>query len=65
MTTKSNKQKPALTSMEARRTIEKDIAAFLAAGNKIQQIPSGVSGQDATASRKHLVLGQGQKAKRN
>lgn len=64
MTTKPNKQKPALTSLEARRIIEKDVAAFLAAGNKIQQIPSGVSGQDAMASRKHLVLGQGQKPKR-
>ena len=59
----SKQQKTVLTSLEARRIIEKDIAAFLEAGNKIQQIPTGVSGQDAMASRKHLVLGQGQKPK--
>ena len=33
------------SSPETRKQIEKDISAFLKSGKKIQQIPSGVSGQ--------------------
>jgi len=50
-----------MSNTEARNQIEKDVEAFLKAGKKIQQIPTGTSGQDAMASRKHLVLGQGKK----
>ena len=50
-----------MSNTEARKQIEKDVEAFLKAGKKIQQIPTGTSGQDAMASRKHLVLGQGKK----
>ena len=45
------------SSPEARKQIEKDVAAFLKSGKKIQRIPSGVSGQDGLGNRKQLVLG--------
>lgn len=36
---------------------EEMIAAFLRAGGKIQQIPTGVSGQQNMAGPKHITLG--------
>lgn len=36
---------------------EEMIAAFLRAGGKIQQIPTGVSGQENLAGPKHITLG--------
>ena len=56
-------QQKELSNAEARKQLEKDVEAFLKSGNKIQQIPTGTSGQDAMASRKHLVLGQGKSKK--
>ena len=38
--------------------IENQIAAFLASGGKIQQIPLGVSGQVATSGPRHITLGK-------
>ena len=40
-----------------RKTIEEDVAAFLAAGNKIEEIPSGTSSQDPQGRGKQLRLG--------
>ncbi len=45
---------------ERRKAIEQDVQAFLDAGKTIEQVPSGVSGQDKLGrSRKHIVLGRG------
>lgn len=38
-------------------TIAEEIAIFLKSGGKIQQIPSGVSGQVNLAGPKHIKLG--------
>ena len=38
-------------------TIEQQTAAFLESGGKIQQIPSGVSGQTNLSGPKHITLG--------
>ena len=37
-----------------RKSIEADVAAFLAAGNQIEEIPSGVSSQDPQGKGKQL-----------
>ena len=39
-------------------SIEKQTAAFLASGGKIQEIPSGVSGQVQTSGPRHITLGK-------
>ena len=45
-------------SGERRRALEQDIQAFLDSGKTIEQVPSGISGQDGQGrSRKHIVLG--------
>tara|TARA_Y100001970_G_scaffold119152_1_gene147733 strand:+ start:144 stop:326 length:183 start_codon:yes stop_codon:yes gene_type:complete len=36
--------------------IEEHIQAFLKAGGKVQQIPSGVSGQTSTSGPRQIVL---------
>ena len=45
-----------MSNREARKMLEKDVAAFLKSGNKIQQIPRGVSGQEQVGGRKQLVM---------
>ena len=51
-------KKAAEVSSELRRkSIEEDVAAFLAAGNKIEEIPSGTSSQDPQGRSKQLRLG--------
>jgi hypothetical protein len=47
------------TTAERRRAIEKDVQEFLKAGQKIEQVPTGVSGQDRFGRSKHIVLGRG------
>lgn len=39
-----------------RKTIEKDLQAFLASGKKIEVIPMGVSGQDKMGRSKNIVI---------
>jgi hypothetical protein len=39
-------------------SIEEQTAAFLASGGKIQEIPSGVSGQVQTSGPRHITLGK-------
>lgn len=39
-------------------SLEEQTAQFLASGGKIQQIPSGVSGQVQTSGPRHITLGK-------
>lgn len=41
-----------------RKSIEADVAAYLAAGNKIEEIPTGTSSQDPQGRSKQLRLGK-------
>ncbi len=43
---------------ESSQELEEQTARFLAAGGKIQQIPSGVSGQVQTSGPRHITLGK-------
>ena len=45
------------TPADLRRQLDEDVAKFLKSGKKIQQIPTGVSTQDYSKGRKHIVLG--------
>ena len=40
-----------------RKSLEEDVAAFLAAGNSIEEVPSGLSAQDPQGRGKPLRLG--------
>jgi hypothetical protein len=53
------KKKPdgPISSAAARDAISDHIAAFLKSGKTIQLIPTGQSGQDVLATRKHIRLG--------
>lgn len=42
--------------INTRDDLEEHIAAFLKAGGKVQQIPSGVSGQTSTSGPRQIVL---------
>jgi len=52
----SRAQKLNQNNLEMRKTIEKDLQAFLASGKKIQVIPMGVSGQDKMGRSKNIVI---------
>ena len=52
----SRAQKLNQNNLEMRKTIEKDLEAFLASGKKIQVIPMGVSGQDKMGRSKNIVI---------
>jgi|GEM_PF-6023845 len=54
---KSRQSEP--TTAERRRAIEADVQEFLKKGQKIEQVPTGVSGQDRFGRSKHIVLGRG------
>lgn len=47
-----------VSNADLRRQLDADVARFLKSGNKIQQIPTGVSSQDYSKGRKHIVLGR-------
>ena len=51
----SNKSKKEAV-VNTRDDLEEHIAAFLKAGGKVQQIPSGVSGQTSTSGPRQIVL---------
>jgi cytochrome c551/c552 len=40
------------SNLDVRANLEDDVEAFLKKGNKIQQIPSGVSGQVSVSAKK-------------
>jgi hypothetical protein len=44
-----------------RAAIRDDIAAYVKSGKTIQVIPTGQSGEDALASRRHIRLGRPKK----
>lgn len=44
------------SSRERRKTLAADVQAFLDSGNKIEQVPTGVSGQDSLGRSKHIVI---------
>ena len=60
MSKKRNHNGP--SSEERRRTLEDDVRAFLKSGKKIEQIPTGVSGQDQLGRGKHITLGRPKQA---
>ena len=49
------KKQPAAT--ETSQSIEEQTKAFLESGGKIEQINTGVSGQQSMAGPKHITLG--------
>jgi hypothetical protein len=49
---------PQVSNADLRRQLDADVAEFLKSGKKIQQIPTGVSSQDYSKGRKHIVLGK-------
>lgn len=53
MATKSKKKVAAATSRE---DLARHVAAFLKGGGKVQQIPTGVSGQTSTSGPRQIVL---------
>ena len=53
----AQKKVPEVSPELRRKSIEADVAAFLAAGNKIEEVPSGVSSQDPQGRGKQLRLG--------
>ena len=58
----SNKLKPNdPSSHERRKALAADVQAFLDAGKKIEQVPTGVSGQDSLGRSKHIVISRSRK----
>lgn len=55
--TRTRKPLEQVSNDEVRKTLEDDVRAFLAAGRKIEQIPTGFSNQDPLGGRRHIVLG--------
>lgn len=49
-------KKLAQNNIEMRKTIERDVQDFLAAGKKIQVIPMGVTGQNKMGRSKNIVI---------
>lgn len=49
-------------NIEMRKTIERDLQAFLESGKKIQVIPMGVSGQDKVGRSKNIVISRKRQA---
>lgn len=50
-----------LSSRERRKTLADDVQAFLDSGKKIEQVPTGVSGQDNLGRSKHIVISRTRK----
>ena len=53
-----NNEQFSTSTAQTRKVLRDDVAAFLAAGKKIEHIPTGVSSHNPLAGRKHLVLGK-------
>ena len=53
MASKATKKEAVVSTREA---LAEHIEAFLKAGGKVQQIPSGVSGQTSTSGPRQIVL---------
>ena len=50
-----------LSSRERRKTLADDVQAFLDSRKKIEQVPTGVSGQDNLGRSKHIVISRTRK----
>lgn len=51
-----------VTNEQMRRTLEEDVRAYLSAGKKIEQVPTGFSNQDPLGGRRHIILGPSRKS---
>jgi len=49
------------SSHERRLALADDVQAFLDKGKKIEQVPTGVSGQDSLGRSKHIVISRNRK----
>lgn len=58
MSKSSSKSAKTAASVETSESIDEQIQQFLKAGGKIQQISSGVSGQQDGKGPKHITLGK-------
>jgi hypothetical protein len=54
----SKAKSPQVSNADLRAQLDADVEKFLKSGKKIQQIPTGVSSQDYSKGRKHIVLGK-------
>ena len=52
----ANRTKKGDDAISSRDDLTKHVEAFLKAGGKVQQIPSGVSGQTSTSGPRQIVL---------
>lgn len=52
----ANKTKKGDDAISSRGDLAEHVEAFLKAGGKVQQIPSGVSGQTSTSGPRQIVL---------
>jgi hypothetical protein len=52
----ANKTKKGDDAISSRDDLAEHVEAFLKAGGKVQQIPSGVSGQTSTSGPRQIVL---------
>ena len=52
----ATKPKKKATASNSRESLAEDVAAFLKAGGKIQQIDTGKSGQTTTSGPRQIVL---------
>ena len=59
--TRSKKVQDQPSNAAVRKTLEEDVRAYLAAGKKIEQVPTGFSNQDPLGGRRHIVLGPSRK----
>lgn len=55
--TRAASKKKAAAASESSQSIEEQTKAFLASGGEIEQIGSGISGQQSMAGPKHIKLG--------
>ncbi|MEX2365100.1 MAG: hypothetical protein WD601_00745 [Pseudohongiellaceae bacterium] len=56
--TRKSSSKSNDTALETSESIAAQTAKFIASGGKIQEIPTGVSGQVATSGPRHITLGR-------
>lgn len=56
----NNNKKKQPSAVETSNSIEEQTRAFLQDGGEIQQIKTGVSGQQSLAGPKHITLGKRQ-----
>lgn len=59
--TRSRKHTEQVSNAQVRKTLEDDVRAYLAAGKKIEQVPTGFSNQDPLGGRRHIILGPSKK----